>query len=106
MFKTWIVILVEGDAVRVCPTFAFSRDLFFWGRGWGNRRDVCLLFSDTRETSLLLRSLPRLVQQPKCVLSSCPRRMSAQPELTECILVEQLLFHTVLALYSSVLLLV
>lgn len=75
---------------------------FFEAGGEGVR----LLFSDIRETSLLLHSLPRLVQQSKCVLSSCPRRMSVQPELTECILVEQLLFHTVLALYSSVLLLV
>lgn len=26
LFKTWYFILVEDDAVRVYPTFAFSRD--------------------------------------------------------------------------------
>lgn len=50
------------------------------------------MFSDIRETRLLLHSLPCLVQQSKCVLSSCPRRVSVQRELTECILVESSFF--------------
>lgn len=68
---------------------------------------VCLLFSDIREKPACC-SIPCRAQYNSLNMfwAIVLGEMSVQPELTECILVEQLLFHTVLALYSSVLLLV